>query len=82
MKESFRLKKRQMLRNNEYYDTQTIFDTLYEDSKEGKKFTDLMKYITSEKNIMLAYRGTGSNGTKNGYKRVKKWILDLNTCLS
>jgi hypothetical protein len=27
-------------------------------------------------------RGTGSNGTKNGYRHVKKWVLNLNTCLS
>lgn len=74
MKESFRLKKRQMLRNNEYYDTQIIFDTLYEDSKEGKKFTDLMKYITSEKNIMLAYRSIKNN---KGSKTVGTDKLDI-----
>ena len=63
-----------MLRNNEYYDTQITFDTLYKDSKEGKKFTDLMKYITSEKNIMLAYRSIKNN---KGSKTIGTDKLDI-----
>ena len=43
--------KKQKLRNNEYYDTQKIFDDLYAKSKDGKKFTDLMSIIISENNI-------------------------------
>ena len=31
--ESIKLKKKQKLRNNEYYNLQNIFDKLYEDSK-------------------------------------------------
>lgn len=39
--ESIKLKKKQKLRNNEYYNLQNIFDKLYEDSKNNKKFKNL-----------------------------------------
>ena len=42
--------------DNEYYSIQNIFDKLYSESKNGKTFSDLMQYITSENNILLAYR--------------------------
>lgn len=51
----------QTLRNNEYYDTQQILDKLYERSKAGKKFNDLMRVIMSEQNILNAYRNIKSN---------------------
>lgn len=54
-------KKRQLLRNNEYYDTQAIFDDLYESSQRGDVFTHLMELIVSEQNIMLAYRSIKKN---------------------
>lgn len=49
-------KKKQKLRNNEYYSIQNQFDTLYEKSKSNTVFKDLMPLIISEQNIMLAYR--------------------------
>lgn len=54
-------KKKQSIRNNEYYDTQECFDRLYRDSQQGKRFTKLMGLITSEENIMLAYRSIKKN---------------------
>lgn len=54
-------KKKQLIRNNEYYDTQECFDRLYRDSRQGKRFTKLMGLITSEDNIMLAYRSIKKN---------------------
>lgn len=65
--------KKQKLRNNEYYDTQEIFDDLYHKSKNKNnyKFYKLMDLITDERNIELAYRNikkntgsktTGTNG--------------------
>lgn len=53
--------KRQKLRNNEYYDTQSIFDSLYERSQKNHKFNDLLKIICSEENILLAYRNLRKN---------------------
>jgi group II intron reverse transcriptase/maturase len=53
--------KKAYLRNAEYYDCQNIFDRLYEQSQDGIYFNDLMKYITSEKNIRLAYRNIKNN---------------------
>ncbi|NSB17172.1 group II intron reverse transcriptase/maturase [Clostridium beijerinckii] len=61
MKESLKLKKRQLLRNNEYYTMQNEFDNLYNKSCNNKKFTDLMQYIISENNILLAYRNIKKN---------------------
>ena len=64
-------KKKQSIRNNEYYNTQKCFDQLYQDSLHGKRFTQLMDIITSEENIMLAYRsikknkGSKTKGTNN-----------------
>ncbi|MET7039760.1 group II intron reverse transcriptase/maturase [Clostridium botulinum] len=61
MKESFKLKKRRLLRNNEYYCIQNIFDDLYTKSKNNHKFTNLMQHITSKENILLAYRNIKKN---------------------
>ena len=64
-------KKKQSIRNSEYYNTQKCFDQLYQDSLHGKRFTQLMDIITSEENIMLAYRsikknkGSKTKGTNN-----------------
>ena len=48
--------KRQKLRNNEYYDTQQIFDELYAQSLKGINFKNLMQYVLLDENIKLAYR--------------------------
>jgi len=53
--------KKQKLRNNEYYDMQSVFDELHAESVEGKTFTDLMKIIVDEDNILLAYRNIKNN---------------------
>ena len=45
--------KKQKLRNAEYYNLQETFDTLFADSKDGKRFTKLMPIILSEQNICL-----------------------------
>lgn len=51
----------EILRHNEYYGTQGIFDELYERSKKGDVFTNLMDIIISEMNILLAYRNIKAN---------------------
>lgn len=61
MEESLEDSKRKLLRNNEYYNMQSIFDKLYSDSKQGRKFKDLLSMITDENNILLAYRNIKSN---------------------
>ncbi|MGL5820075.1 MAG: group II intron reverse transcriptase/maturase [Sarcina sp.] len=61
MEERLELEKRQMLRNNEYYIMQLTFDNLYEQSCKGLAFRDLMQYITSENNILLAFRNIKNN---------------------
>jgi len=38
--------KKQKLRNNEYYDMQSVFDELHTKSKEGKAFHNLMELPT------------------------------------
>ena len=55
--------KKQKLRNNEYYDTQTMFDELYSTAKNkpNYKFYKLMDLINSKENIELAYRNIKKN---------------------
>jgi retron-type reverse transcriptase len=55
------LKKRQKLRNAEYYSMQEVCDELYKKSVEGKNFNDLMPIISCENNILLAYRNIKNN---------------------
>ena len=61
MEEHSILDKRRLLRNNEYYVTQHIFDKLYKESCENKKFSNLMEHITSKQNILLAFRNIKNN---------------------
>lgn len=56
-----KLLKRQKLRNNEYYDMQTVFDRLYADSLAECEFQNLIDIITTEENIRLAYRNLKKN---------------------
>ena len=75
LKESKVLKKKQKLRSNEYYSMQDIFDRLYERSCSKEQFTDLMKYISSKENILLAYRNIKKN---KGSTTVGTDRLDIN----
>ena len=70
-------KKKQSLRNNEYYDTQEMFDLLYKQSLEGKKFTNLIDLIKSEENILLAYRNIKKNKGSKTSGTNKQTILDI-----
>ena len=59
--------KNNKLRHNEYYDMQNIYDELYQKSKDGGKFRNLMQYITCENNIKLAYRNIKNNTGSKTY---------------
>ena len=61
MKENLKLKKKQKLRNNEYYSMQKVFDKLYDSAKKGNKFTNLVDIISNKENILLAYRNIKKN---------------------
>ena len=69
--------KQQKLRNLEYYDLQETFDKLYADSKNNKKFTNLMAIIQSEDNIKLAYRNIKNNGGSHTAGVDKLTIADV-----
>ncbi|MGI1814162.1 group II intron reverse transcriptase/maturase [Priestia sp. TGN 0903] len=59
--------KKKKLRHNEYYNTQELFDSLYKNGKEGIRFRNLYELITSENNILLAFRNIKKNkGSKTG----------------
>lgn len=49
------------LRHAEYYGMTEIFDELYVKSKDKQKFKKLMSIITSDNNILLAYRNIKRN---------------------
>jgi group II intron reverse transcriptase/maturase len=62
-----KISKKQKLRNNEYYSTQSILDDLYQKSMNQYKFKNLMDLIMDEQNIELAYRNIKKNtGSKTG----------------
>jgi len=65
------------LRNNEYYDLQKVFDKLYADSQNGRRFNNLMEIISSPENIKLAYRNIKSNKGSNTYGIDKCTIKDI-----
>lgn len=54
-------KKVNNLRNAEYYDMQSTFDTLFAQSKDGAVFEHLTEIIFSRENILLAYRNIKRN---------------------
>jgi RNA-directed DNA polymerase len=73
-----RLKKKK-LRHSEYYVLQKEFDNLYEKSKEGKQFKNLINMVIDERNILLAFRnikrnkGSKTSGTdKRNIKDIEK----------
>lgn len=70
-------KKKQNIRNNEYYDIQNIFDSLYSKSKENGKFTNLLQIITTQENIMLAYRNIKKNKGSKTKGSNKSTIVDI-----
>ena len=70
--------KKQKLRNAEYYDMQEIFDSLYEKSRAGKIFTNLVDIMKSPENIKLAYRNMRKNSGSKTAGADKKTISDLN----
>lgn len=68
------------LRNAEYYNFQDVLDNLYSDSEKNLNFNSLMKYITCEENIKLAYRNIKKNSgsktagvDKKTIDNLKKW---------
>ena len=49
------------LRHAEYYAMQAVFDDLYARSRNRGVFTDLMQWILTRENILLAYRNMKTN---------------------
>lgn len=72
-----KLLKRQKLRNNEYYDMQSVFDKLYENSLAKREFRNLISIITTEENIKLAYRNLKKNAGSKTPGTDGKTIADL-----
>lgn len=58
-------KENKVLRRNEYYAIQDKLDELYEKSKQGATFKELMPLIVSPQNIGLAYRRIKRNKGRN-----------------
>lgn len=73
-------KKKNSLRFAEYYDMTEVFDELYTRSKGGEIFTDLMKVITTEENIMLAYRNFKRNNGSYTPGSDNLTIRDIEKC--
>lgn len=67
----------QKLRNAEYYDTQDFTDQLFRESNEGKVFQHLMEYVTTDKNLLLAYRNIKNNKGSNTPGVDKRTIKEI-----
>ena len=78
-------RKKQRLRNNEYYDTQAIYDELYSKAKENRRFTNLYDLIVSRENISDSYTNLRAHETpehlvcrllleKKKEIQIKNWI--------
>jgi group II intron reverse transcriptase/maturase len=72
-----KIKKKQLLRNNEYYDIQEILDNLYEKSLKKHKFRNLLNLILSEQNILLAYRNIKKNKGSKTKGTNKNTIMEI-----
>lgn len=75
--EQGKVRKRKLLRNNEYYNIQDTFDMLYEKGKSEYTFNNLMQYILSDENILLAYRNIKKNKGSKTSGTDKKTIIDI-----
>lgn len=69
--------KKAKLRHAEYYDMQSVQDALYAQSRQGKKFDNLMELITSEENIIMAYRNLKKNHGSRTAGTDRRTIKDL-----
>ncbi len=58
-------RKQKKIRFTEYYDLQKTFDVLYEKSRMGYQFCNLLDLITTRENILLAYRSLKGNSGSN-----------------
>ena len=72
-----KLKKKQKLRNNEYYNIQAELDTLYAQSKSGYRFRKLYDLIIDERNIKLAFRNIKKNHGSKTSGTNGNTILDI-----
>ena len=61
LKKTKKQAKKAKLRNNEYYGMQEVLDKLHEQACNNHEFQDLIKIITLEDNILLAYRNIKNN---------------------
>lgn len=80
--EQSKVRKKKLLRNNEYYNIQETFDMLYAKGKSNVKLNNLMQYIMNDENILLAYRNIKKNkGSKTSgvNKRNITNISDIDT---
>jgi len=71
--------KRKKLRHNEYYGIQDCFDSLYTQSVNGQNFYDLIKLISSNENIRLAYRNIKRNTGSKTQGTDKLTIKDISS---
>ena len=65
------------LRHAEYYAMQECFDNLYQQSKNGELFTNLMPLILARENILLAYRNIKANTGSNTAGTDRLTIKDI-----
>lgn len=69
------------LRHAEYYGMLDVFDDLYDRSRNGQSFIELMSLVLKRENILLAYRNIKANTGSNTAGTDKLTIKDIG-CLT
>lgn len=74
---STKRKKKQRLRNSEYYNFQSTLDELYQQAQNNSHFSNLMPLITSKQNVLLAYRNIKKNSGSRTSGSNQSTIIDI-----
>lgn len=72
--------KKDKLRYNEYYDMQSVYDELYQQSRNNNNFYKLIEIIGSRQNIRLAYKNLRGNSGSHTKGTDGLTIEDIGRC--
>ena len=72
--------KKDKLRYNEYYDMQSVYDELYQQSRNNNNFYKLIEIIGSKQNIRLAYKNLRGNSGSHTKGTDGLTIEDIGRC--
>ena len=66
----------QYIKNVDFHNITTTFDNLYKDSKSNKIFTKLVDLISSESNILLAYKNIKESISESMQEKILDFLAE------